>query len=328
MIVTWFVATKVFVPFFRENGSDESFERKRIKSHPINRENLRSRHLNEKTIFAAMLKKAYSALIFLSIAIVFAGCSKYQRILKSNDFEKKFEVATAYYENGKYQKAFPLYEELITVFRGTSKAEDVYYYYAYCNYKLGDYMLAGYHFDNFVRTFPRSERAEDAQFMNAKCYFLDSSEPSLDQASTKKAVDELQIFINKYPESPKVDECNDLMDRLRFKLETKAYNGAKLYYSLKEYKAAIFALRNTLGDFPDTRHREEISFMILRSSYMLADNSVEAKKIERFESTLRECDAFMEKYPRSSDLKNAESIKEDSRKELLKLREIEKGKNL
>ena len=272
-----------------------------------------------------MLKKAYSAVTILSIMLVFAGCSKYQRILKSNDFEKKFEMAKAYYDNGKYQKAFPLFEELITVFRGTSKAEDVYYYYAYSNYKLGDFMLAGYHFDNFVRTFPRSDRAEDAQFMNAKCYFLDSSEPSLDQASTTKAIDELQLFINKYPESPKVDECNDLMDRLRFKLETKAYNGAKLYYRLGEYKAAIFALRNTLAEFPDTRHREEISFMIVRSSYLLADNSIEEKKIERFEQALRECDDFIERHPRSPDVENAKSIKEDSKKELEKIKNLKNG---
>ena len=272
-----------------------------------------------------MLKKASSALIYLSILLVFAGCSKYQRILKSNDFEKKFDMAMVYYDNGKYQKAFPLFEELITVFRGTSKAEDVYYYYAYCNYQLGDYMLAGYHFDNFVRTFPRSDRAEDAQFMNAKCYFLDSAEPSLDQASTKKAIDEMQLFINKYPESPKVDECNDLMDRLRFKLETKAYNGAKLYYRLGEYKAAIFALRNTLEDFPDTKFREEISFMILRSAYLLADNSIASKKEERFEQTLRECDDFIERYPRSEDVKEAEKIKEDSKIELEKLKTLKDG---
>lgn len=272
-----------------------------------------------------MFKKAYPALAILAILMVFAGCSKYQRVLKSNDFEKKFEMAKVYYDNGKYQKAFPLFEELITVFRGTSKAEDVYYYYAYCNYHLGDYMLAGYHFDNFVRTFPRSDRAEDGQFMNAKCYFLDSAEPSLDQASTKKAIDELQMFINKYPESPKVDECNDLMDRLRFKLETKAYNGAKLYYRLGEYKAAIFALRNTLKEFPDTKFREEISFMILRSSYLLADNSIDEKKMERFEQTLRECDDFIEKHPRSSDVKNAENIKEDSKRELKKLKSLNNG---
>lgn len=316
------VAAKVFVPFFCGIDRCKSFAPKPFKFHPINRNNFRSRHVIEKTIFAAMLKKAYSAIIFLSIAIVFAGCSKYQRILKSNDFEKKFDMAKVYYDNGKYQKAFPLFEELITVFRGTSKAEDVYYYYAYCNYKLGDYMLAGYHFDNFVKTFPRSERAEDAQFMNAKCFFLDSPEASLDQSSTYKAIDELQLFINRYPESPKVEECNGLMDRLRFKLETKSYNTARLYYRLGEYKAAIFALRNTLADYPDTKYREEISYMILRSSYLLADNSIASKKMGRFEETLLEVRDFTEKYPRSDYLKAADNIKVDTEREIEKLKTL------
>ena len=267
-----------------------------------------------------MLKNGYSALLVIASIFILSGCSKYQKILKSNDFEKKFDMAKVYYDNGKYQKAFPLFEELITVFRGTSKAEDVYYYYAYCNYKLGDFMLAGYHFDNFVKTFPRSDRAEDAQFMNSKCYFLDSPEASLDQTSTYKAIDELQIFINRYPESPKVDECNDLMDRLRFKLETKSYNTARLYYRLGEYKAAIFALRNTLADYPDTRYREEVSYMVLRSSYLLADNSVDSKKVERFEETKREVKDFVEKFPRSEYIKAANNIKSDTEKELEKLK--------
>ena len=183
-------------------------------------------------------------------------------------------------------------------------------------------MLAGYHFDNFVRTFPRSIRAEDAQFMNAKCYFLDSPEPSLDQSSTYKAIDELQLFINKYPESEKVDECNDLIDRLRFKLETKSYNLAKLYYRVGEYKAAIFALRNTLEEYPDTKFREEIGFMILRSSYLLADNSIDEKKIKRFEQAIEECDQFVERFPRSKDLREAENIKENCKRELEKIKTL------
>ncbi|MCB9185654.1 MAG: outer membrane protein assembly factor BamD [Flavobacteriales bacterium] len=269
-----------------------------------------------------MLKKGYSVIILLVVTLMFAGCNGYQKVLKSNDFDKKFDMAKLMYDNGKYQKAFPLLEELITVFRGTSRAEDVYYYYAYCNYHLGDYMLAGYHFDNFVRTFPRSIRAEDAQFMNAKCYFLDSPEPSLDQTSTYKAIDELQLFINKYPESEKVDECNDLIDRLRFKLETKSYNLAKLYYRVGEYKAAIFALRNTLEEYPDTKFREEIGFMILRSSYLLADNSIDEKKIKRFEQAIEECDQFVERFPRSKDLREAENIKENCKRELEKIKTL------
>lgn len=268
--------------------------------------------------FAAMFRTAVPALL-IALAVLFGGCSKYQKILKSNDFEKKFEMALLYYDNGKYQKAYPLLEELITVFRGTAKAEDVYYYYAYCNYKLGDYMLAGYHFNNFVKTFPRSVRAEEAQFMNAKCYFLDSPEETLDQSSTHKAISEIQLFINRYPNSDRVAECNDLMDRLRAKLEAKSYRHAKLYFRLGDYKAAIFALRNTIKDFPDSRHRDELGYMVVKASFELAANSIESKKVERFADTVKECDSYLEKYPESSYYREVARIGDDARTELTKI---------
>ncbi len=267
-----------------------------------------------------MLKKAIAACLLI-VAIANSGC-KYQKILKSNDFEKKYEVAKLYYDNGKYQKAFPLLEELITVFRGTSKAEDVYYLYAYCNYRLGDYMLAGYHFNNFIKTFPRSVNAEEAQFMNAKCYFLDSPEESLDQTSTYKAIDEIQLFVKRYPNSERVSECNDLMDRLRAKLEAKSYKHAKLYYRLGDYKAAIFALRNTIKDFPDSRHREELGFMIIKSGYLLAFNSIESKQVERYNETIAECISYMEKYPDTSYARDVDKVSADSKTQLQKIKSL------
>jgi len=268
-----------------------------------------------------MLRKVIPALLLI-FAVTISGCSKYQKILKSNDFEKKFEMAKLYYDNGKYQKAFPLLEELITVFRGTSKAEDVYYLYAYCNYRLGDYMLAGYHFNNFIKTFPRSNNAEEAQFMNAKCYFLDSPEESLDQSSTYKAIDEIQLFVNRYPNSERVAECNDLMTRLRAKLEAKSYKHAKLYFRLGDYKAAIFALRNTIKDFPDSRHRDELGMMVIKASYELAYNSIESKQVERYNDCIAECDAYMEKYSESPYFREVIKAKEDSRTQLDKLKSL------
>ena len=262
-----------------------------------------------------------AASILLVLAFTFQGCSKYQKILKSTDYEKKFEMAKVYYESGKYQKAFPLLEELMTVYRGTSKGENVYYYYAYTQYALGDYLLASFHFSNFSKTFTRSEHAEEAMFMGAKCYFLDSADPTLDQESTNKAIQELQLFINKYPKSEHVAECNDLMDRLRFKLETKDYNMAKLYFNMEDYKAAITSLRNVLNDYPESRYREEMSFMVVRSSFLLAENSIEKKKVDRYQKTLEECRTFSEKFPGNKYDKEVNSIFAASNKALGKLTE-------
>src|SRR5215470_17480130 len=109
--------------------------------------------------------------ILLSAVTLLASCSKYQRILKSTNNEAKFNAAVAYYEKKDYFRALPLFEELISVYRGQGKAEKVYYYYAYCNYYLEDYELAAYHFENFVNTFPRSEYTEECAFLHAYCFY-------------------------------------------------------------------------------------------------------------------------------------------------------------
>jgi outer membrane protein assembly factor BamD len=269
--------------------------------------------------FRGMLKSVKAAPILIILLLMFQGCSKYQKILKSTDYEKKFEMAKVYYDAGKFQKAFPLLEELMTVYRGTSKGETVYYYYAYCQYALGDFLLASFHFSNFAKTFSRSEHAEESMFMGAKCYFLDSADPTLDQESTHNAIKEIQLFINKYPKSERVAECNDLMDRLRFKLESKDYNIAKLYFNMEDYKAAITSLRNVLNDYPESRYQEEMSFMVVRSTFLLAENSIEKKKEERYHKTLEECRAFTEKFSDNGYSKDIDNIFAASNKALNKM---------
>lgn len=267
-----------------------------------------------------MLISGRMALVLLSVTLVFTSCSKYQKILKSNDYEKKLGMAKVYFDQKKYAKAFPLFEELVNFYKGTARAEEVYYYFAFTQYHMNDLELASYHFNNYVKTFPRGPRAEECLFMTAKCYYMSSPEANLDQDYTRKALNEFQLFINKYPTSPRVEECNDLMDRLRYKLELKSYKAAKLYYKVGEYKAAIFALRNTLKDFPDSRYREEMTFMILRSSYLWAENSIEIKQIERYESTIKEYNEFAERFPDSRQLREADEVVKLCQKKIEKLK--------
>jgi len=278
-----------------------------------------------RTTFAPMFK-SWPVVALLAVAMFTTSCSKYQKIVKSNDFEKKLEMAKVYFDQKKYAKAFPLFEELINFYKGTSRAEEVYYYYAYTHFHMGDLELASYHFGNYVKTFPKAPRAEECQFMTAKSYYLSSPDPDLDQEFTRKALTEMQIFINRYPTSPRVEECNNLMDRLRYKLENKSYKAAKLYYKVGEYKAAIFALRNTIKDFPESRYREEMTFMILRSSFLWAENSIESKQIERYEATIKEYDEFVSRFPDSRQVRDADVIKENSLKRIEKLR-INESKN-
>ena len=120
-------------------------------------------------------------------AVVF-GCNKFNKLVKSTDMSAKYDAAIAYYEKGDYGHALTLLEELVTVYKGTDKAEKIYFYYAYCNYNVGDYILAGFHFKNFTRVFPNSSHAEECNYMTAYCFYLQSPEYTLDQSYTRAAM--------------------------------------------------------------------------------------------------------------------------------------------
>jgi len=241
-------------------------------------------------------------------------------VLKSSDLDYKFETAKKYYDDEQYYKALPIFDELNTLYRGTAKAEEVYYYLAYTHYGLSENLVAGYHFRNFALTFPSSKHTEEMVYMNAYCYYLESPSYSLDVSNTLQAINELQYFIDRYPSSDKVSQSNKLIDELRNKLELKAYHIAKLYYDTEDYKSAIVSLKNVLIDYPDTDFSEEIHFLILDANHLLATNSVSSKQKERWGATISAFHQFVDKFENSEKINDAESIYNNANKQLEKLK--------
>ena len=68
--------------------------------------------------------------------------------------------------------------------------------------------------------------------------------------------------------------------------------------------------RNALLDFPyaSPERREEFSIMILRAKFHLAQQSVEEKRLDRYRDTIDEYYGFMNEYPESKYLKDAQRI--------------------
>lgn len=259
--------------------------------------------------------------IFVGCLIFFcvSSCDSYQKILKSTDLDLKYEKAVEYYEKDDFYKALPLFEELISVQRGSKNVEKIYYYYCYCHYGLNDFLLASFHFKNFTRTYSNSEYAEECQFMNAYCQYLMSPDKNLDQSFTSKAMLAFQLFINMYPQSERVAECNDYIDQLRHKIQAKDYAGAKLYYELGYFKAAYTALAGLLVEYPDIPNKEEIRYYILRSHFRYAMNSVKEKKQERFDAAIKAYNTLVMKHPNGEFKKAADNIYETISKNLIKL---------
>ncbi len=261
---------------------------------------------------------------FLTLSF-FISCSEYNKVLKGSDYNLKFDKAIEYYKNDQCYKSLPLLEELMSYFRMTSKGEDVYYYYAKNQYCMGDFYLAGYYFKRFVKNFPQSSRVEECAFNSAVCLMMNSPDYYLDQSESYKAIDEFQLFLSKYPNSFLVDSCNNMVANLRARLERKSFEKGKLYFRMEKFRSAIIALNTTILEFPNTQYKEEVLYLILKSNYLFAINSVLSKKVERFEESIKSYYTFVDSFKNSKFANEAESFYLSSLKELEKLKKTSNG---
>jgi outer membrane protein assembly factor BamD len=248
------------------------------------------------------------------LALLIFSCSRYERLLKSSDYNLKYKKAFEYYDKGEYVRASTLFDQISSIFRGTNKADSVYFYQAMSYFNQNDFILATHYFETFVKTYGNSRFAEDASYYKAICYYKTSPRPELDQANTILAIQSLQLFIIKYPGSPRVEECKNIITELREKLVEKSFMSARLYFDLEDYKASIVALNTSLGEFPDSKFREDIMFLILKSSYLLAYNSIEKKKKERYQASADEYYSFITEFPDSKYRKEADKMYENTSK--------------
>jgi outer membrane protein assembly factor BamD len=248
-------------------------------------------------------------LYFVLIILVFASsCGEYDKLLKSTDFELKKAKAKEYYDAGQYVKSSELLTQILPRYRATEEAEELNWMNAQSYYGMKDYMMAGSYYDTFIDQFPFGVHAEEANFLAAMCNMKMSLRPELDQDNTRKAIEGYKIFATRFPNSAKVEESKKYVKQLEENLVEKSYLNAKLYYNRSEYKAAVVALNNSLKEYPNTAHREEMMFLKLSSLYQYAYNSLPLKQRERYQAALDDYYSFMEEFPKSEYAKDVNNI--------------------
>lgn len=251
--------------------------------------------------------KKYISLLMLSVVLL--SCkTEMDRAMKSADKDFILKVANEKFAKKKWSDALALYDRLPNLVAGTDDAPNVVFNSAYANYYDKNYRLAANQFKNFTISFPQDPRKEEAAYFSALCYYEGSLDYNLDQSNTESAITELQNFINEYPDSERSKNINQMIDELSYKLEFKAFENARQYYKMAEYKAATVAFENVLEDFPATKLRPKIYDIIMKSKYELALNSVYDLKKERLDAAAAYAKRVITELPDSEYSKSADDI--------------------
>lgn len=257
----------------------------------------------------------------LIAAIFFTSCSGngIGKLLKNPDPAYKLRMAEQYYVKKKYTLAQQIYEDVMPYFKASKEFEDIYYKYAYCAYYQADYMNAENLFKSYLEIFPNSTRAEEIDYMRAYSYYKQSPKSELDQTNTLKAMGMMQTFINTHPGSARNKEATDIMDVCRAKLERKDFQSAQLYYDMGQFRAAGVSFTTLLNSYPESLKGDEYKLMIIKSYFNFADQSIEERKVERYEQVINECNEFEDRFPDSKLKKQAEEYLNSSQNKIKNL---------
>ena len=239
-------------------------------------------------------------------------CSDYNKMLKSGNLEEKLSYAEAALDSGNCFRALPLYDELMRLTRGTERAPDVHWNRALTHDCINDFYLSRYYFQSFVKTFPNDARVEEAMFRAALCSYYLSPESSLDQTDTRTAIDELQLFMDRYPASALRDSTQNMIEGLRGKLEVKAFENARLYHKTGNYKSATIAMAHAIEDYPGSPYQEELQFLIIDSHHRYAEQSTNRRKLERYNDAIQAFHTFASRFPESTRMDEARRLFDSS----------------
>ena len=223
-------------------------------------------------------------LLFVLVAsAAFQACSsKYDNLLMSNDLDAKYTAAFDYFNKGKFRKAANLFESLSVMTSGTERDDSVQFYWGLSNYKAKDYYTAEANFSKFVSNFPRSVFTEEARYMRVDCLYRSTLRYELDQVPTYTALSAMEEFVRDYPSSEWAGDVRVKAKVLNDRLDKKAFENARLYYKMEDYKASRVAFKNIIKTDAENIYREDILYYIAMSSYKYAYNSVPEKQKERY----------------------------------------------
>ena len=260
----------------------------------------------------------------LLVVAMLTACTPFAKVQKTMNVQYKYEAAKAYFVEGKYDRAAELLEDVNAFMKGSANGEECLYMLAMCYFNQKDYISASTYLQTYSTSYPSGLYAEQARYHAIIALYRDTPDPRLDQSSTARAIEEIQLFNEYYPYSRYHAQVEDILYTLYDRLVEKEYRSAQLYYNLgnymgNNYQACIITAQNAMRDYPYTKYREELSFLVLKAKYTMARESVKDKMLDRYRDAIDEYYAFKNEFPESTRLKEATNMFNDAERAIKRL---------
>ena len=189
-----------------------------------------------------------------------------------------------------------------------------------------EFLLAANEYERFTKIYRADPRIAQVNFEWAETYAMMSPAPPLDQSDTKRAIQEFQLFIDRFPGDSLVTEAQERIVELRTKLAEKQYLTAQLYERRELYEAAALSFESVFDLYPDTPWAQPALVGAIKMYIAFSDQSIELRQPERLRSAIKNYDRLVQIFEPGDYHKEAESYYEEAQAKLDALEEKDAAK--
>jgi outer membrane protein assembly factor BamD len=153
-------------------------------------------------------------------------------------------------------------------------------------------LLGANEFREFLTFYPTHPRADYAQLQLARAYTNQMLAPERDQAATKDAIKEIEIFLQRFPNSKLMPDARKMEREAKDRLSEANYRVGFYYYRVRWYPGAIDRFKDLLATDPAYSGRDAVYFHLAESLYRSAEAELKddkkAEALPYYERLLKE----------------------------------------
>ena len=190
--------------------------------------------------------------------------------------EELYRIGDARLTTGNYPVAVKYFEEVDRQHPYSPLARRAIVMASFAHYKDGKYPEAIAGAKRYVTLHPGTKEAALAQYIVSSSYFDRIKNPSNDQTATKKALQELNILVRRYPNSRYVPKVRNRIKIATDVLAAQEMEVGRYYLKNNNYLAAINRFKTVVKSYQTTKHVEE-GLARLTEAYMAMGITNEAQ---------------------------------------------------
>jgi outer membrane protein assembly factor BamD len=166
-----------------------------------------------------------------------------------------------------------------------------------------NYLLAANEFREFQTFYPTHPRADYAQLQLARSYAGQMLAPERDQSATRDTVKEVDVFMQRYPNSALMPQARELEREAKDRLSQAAYRVGFFYFRSRWYPGAIDRFREILANDPGFTRRDAVYFHLGESLYRTDKKAEALPYYERLLAEFDQSEFLVEAQQRVAELK-------------------------